>query len=373
MVKCAIYGSLLFSLTLNAQDIDFHLVKKLNAPVNGTCEETMPLVSPDGKKLLFVRVACAENTGGEFAGSDIWVSHWDLNSGAWGKPTNKNSLHNDKNNNVLAGISRDGRTIYMLHTSSSKKVRGVYFSRWIDPVWTKPEIIPLPFLNTEKFLGLYIAPDFDVMIISMTRPDTKGEEDLYVSTRNADETWSVPRNLGPVVNTAGYEISPFLSADKRRLYFSSNGHKGWGDADIFYCERLDDTWNNWSAPVNLGNKINSNKFDAYFSMHDSVAYFCSNRASRFADIYRASLHTGADSLKRKIKEIVAEAQAILLDLHGGAPDSSLKVSDLGSVFVDFEYNSEVISPPSVNRLNTLVEKFMPNRRTTSCGTGVWKL
>ena len=128
------------------------------------------------------------------------------------------------------------------------------------------------------------------MIFSMKAPDSRGQEDLYFTVKNKAGDWSKPRNMGATLNTTGFEISPFLSADKTRLYFSSNGHGGEGDADIYYSERLYGSWETWSIPVNLGKGVNSKKFDAYFSLYgDSVAYFSSNRDGRFSDLYRVSV------------------------------------------------------------------------------------
>ena len=135
------------------------------------------------------------------------------------------------------------------------------------------------------------------MIFSMKAEDTRGEEDLYFSVKSSTGQWSVPKNMGATLNTRGYEISPYLSDDKKRLYFASNGHEGEGDADIFYSERLYNSWETWSLPVNLGKAVNSNKFDAYFSIYgDSVAYFASNRDGRYADIYQIEVAHGKSVL-----------------------------------------------------------------------------
>jgi hypothetical protein len=135
-----------------------------------------------------------------------------------------------------------------------------------------------------------VSPDFDVMLFSMKAEDSRGEEDLYFSVKSSTGQWSVPKNMGTTINTNGYEISPFLSADKKRLYFASNGHGGEGDTDIFYSERLNNSWETWSLPVNAGKVLNSKKFDAYFSIYgDSIAYFASNRDGKFADLYEVKV------------------------------------------------------------------------------------
>jgi len=116
-------------------------------------------------------------------------------------------------------------------------------------------------------------------------------EDLFVSFKK-NGTWSAPKNLGKTINTNGFEISPFLSADEKTLFFASNGLNGVGDADIFFTKRLDDSWENWTAPKNLGNDVNTSGFDAYFTIAPDLktAYFCSgDNAESSSDIYSISL------------------------------------------------------------------------------------
>ena len=73
--------------------------------------------------------------------------------------------------------------------------------------------------------------------------------------RDLRGAWTKPVNLGPAINTAGSEQSPFLHPDGATLYFSSDGHPGMGDADLFVARRGLD--GEWSAPQNLGYPINT--------------------------------------------------------------------------------------------------------------------
>jgi outer membrane protein OmpA-like peptidoglycan-associated protein len=122
------------------------------------------------------------------------------------------------------------------------------------------------------------------ILISCECTGTKGQEDLYVSKRETDGSWGEPIHLGGNINTSGYEISPYLSEDTYSLFFSTDGLGGEGDADVFVSFRLDETWTNWSKPMNMGNKINSPDFDAYFIMSSNDAYFASTRGGN-SDIY----------------------------------------------------------------------------------------
>lgn len=307
MVKTTVVGSFLlcWSLAAFSQLLEFHNVSRLPAAVNTPAEEGMPLLSPDGTKLFFSRALYENNEGGEYAGQDIWMST--LAGREWKKATNALGPMNNRHNNVVVGVSRDGKTIYFVNASPFQKMNGIHFSRQTGNSWSRPELIYIPGIDNFDFIGFYVSPDLDVIFMSMKAPDSRGSEDLYFSVKDIAGAWSKPKNLGATINTSGYEISPFLSADKKRLYFASNGHGGQGDADIFYSDRLYDSWETWSVPVNLGNSVNSKKFDAYFSTYgDSIAYFSSNRESQYADLYQARVHLGKSILAQGQRYISAE-------------------------------------------------------------------
>jgi hypothetical protein len=270
-----------------AQTLEFDQVEKLPDAVNSESEESMPLLAPGGGTLYFARFGSKQNTGGKFTGSDIWAS--DREGNTWKKATNKRVKFNNTGTTVVVGLSDDGKTLYFMDSSPNKKIKGIYFSRKTKAgTWDNPELVPIPGIESENFIGFYVTPAFDAIFISMAGTDTMGEEDLYISTKDNNGKWSRPKNLGSTINTVGFEIAPFFSASQKRLYFSSNGHGGEGDADIFYCDRLYDSWETWSAPKNLGDKINTKSFDGFFSISDdSLAFFTSNRGGELADIYQA--------------------------------------------------------------------------------------
>lgn len=84
-----------------------------------------------------------------------------------------------------------------------------------------------------------------------------GNTDIYVSVKE-NGIWSTPFNIGTTINTPYAERSPFLHPDMKTLYFSSDGHAGFGKKDVFMCKRLNDSsWTEWSEPVNLGKSINT--------------------------------------------------------------------------------------------------------------------
>ena len=283
---------LLFSVIsfvkFNAQIGGFTEPTELGEEINNKeTEEKMPIISNDGSVLFFTRMFDANSTGGEYD-QDIWSCK--IKNGEVSSPKAVSSLNN-KFNNAVVGISNDGKTVYLLDAYSGKKdqLKGCSMSKKDGDSWSKPVKLDIPGLDVDgDFYGFYITGDENVLIISYAGPNSVGEEDLYVSI-NTNGTWSQPINLGSTINSSSYEISPFLTSNKDTLFFSTNGRGGEGDADVFYSIRKGESWTDWTEPENLGNSINTPKFDAFFTLKGSTAYWSSNRNSDKADIFSATV------------------------------------------------------------------------------------
>lgn len=268
-------------------EMEFDDVEKVSNEINSNAEDIMPLLTSDGKTMYFVRARHESNTGGVDKGHDIWMSKMG-DDGEWSTATNAFPTLNNESNNAVIGITAN--ELYLLNAYKEQKVgedeRGIAVAKEKSGAWLKPDFVKLPkFTSNSPFQSFYVAPEGDLMIMAVATEGSLGKEDLYVSTKE-NGTWQAPIHLGSKVNSAGFEMSPFLSANRKHLYFSSDGHGGIGNADIFVAERLDDTWTNWSEPENLGDKINSSGFDAYLTIApDSTFYFSSTRDGSMSDIY----------------------------------------------------------------------------------------
>ena len=120
-----------------------------------------------------------------------------------------------------------------------------------------------------------VSADGNTLYFASDRPGGYGGTDIYVSYRNPETgEWSPPQNLGPKINTAGHERTPFIHSDNQTLYFSSNGHLGFGGWDIFYARK--DKNDQWTEPENLGSPINtvSDELGFFVSSNAKHAYFC---------------------------------------------------------------------------------------------------
>jgi outer membrane protein OmpA-like peptidoglycan-associated protein len=146
--------------------------------------------------------------------------------------------------------------------------------------------------SRNEFACYHANTEGTVMLMAIEREITFGDMDIYVSFKRKNGSWTEPKNIGNTINTAAREGSVFIAADNRTIYFSSEGFSGYGGFDMYMSKRLDDTWLNWSEPVNLGKKINSRADDFYYTIpaNGEYAYF-SSRDSEYgkSDIYRIKL------------------------------------------------------------------------------------
>lgn len=287
------------ALAQNNVTVDFEDIALLPGSINSDMEESKPVVSGDGKHLYFVR----SGSKGTLRTQQIWYSTR-KNDTEWTEPTEFQAF-NELQHNAVVGVSDDGKRLYLMNYYSTKGPRqtGISYSYYHpDSLWMRPKPIRIPQIeNFGSYNDYYLTPDESVLLISIKSEGSRGQEDLYVCLKDIDGSWRGPVNLGPVINTKGYEISPFLAEDGKTLFFSTNGRKdGKGGADIYYSQRLDNSWTNWSQPVNLGDKINSEGFDAYMIVTPQrEVMFSSTRSGEQAQIYAGKIigTLGEDPLK----------------------------------------------------------------------------
>ncbi len=270
--------------------------ERLGDNVNTTSKELRPLTSPDGKELYFSRRNHPDNVGGASDNEDIWVSKLDTVTGEWGKAENLSKPINNKHPNFVSAITPDGKSVMLVlgnkYKENGKMAAGVSISTRIEDGWSVPKNFSIENdYNYSPKANYFIANNRKVLIMSVERDDSYGDRDLYVSFFREDSTWSDPVNMGPVINTAAEESSPFLAADDKTLYFSSKGFSGFGNDDLFIARRMDDTWTNWSEPQNLGPDINSKDDDQFFMITPSgeYAYYSRGNKNTDLDIYRLKI------------------------------------------------------------------------------------
>lgn len=281
-----------------AENVDTSIKpERLSENVNSPYEELKPLLSPDGKILFFGRKFHPGNTGGMSDYEDIWMSKWDSLANDWGKAENMGQPLNGTGPNWISSITPDGNSMVLLlgneyDKEHQKLYSGVSVSMKRGDGWSYPTPLKIDdFYNSNEKANFYLANNRRVLLMSVEREDTHGGRDLYVSFLKRDSTWTAPKNLGNVLNTAGDEVSPFLATDDKTLFFSSDGFVGYGKSDIYMTKRLDDTWLHWSEPENLGPSVNGAGNDLFFNMPTTgnYAYYTKEDSVGNTDIYHIAL------------------------------------------------------------------------------------
>ena len=211
------------------------------------------------------------------------------------------SLSNHVNTKLHEGsftIAPNGTTMYFTRNNynngkrktDDKKVSNlkIYSANLVDGEWKN--VTELSF-NSDDFSNEHPALNTDgtKLYFSSDRPGGFGSFDIYVTSLQADNTFSTPVNLGGVINTDKKEQFPFIASDNS-LYFSSNGHPGFGLLDVFISKDQNGTF---QKPDNLGLPVNSGYDDFSYVLNSDNAsgYFASNRPSGNGsdDIYSFSV------------------------------------------------------------------------------------
>ncbi len=264
------------------------VVENLGKQVNTAYDEFAPIPSPNHSDKLYFSSARQGNMGGlrnRFGATDEKLGQYfsdifgcTLAQGAWGNVEQLHYLLNSPRHEVLLDFNADGNVLY-------------YFKGWD---YTNGEMIVDTFkrldertLSSTPFQSpvnpvagdnqLFFYNDTTLLFASR-RQGGYGGLDIYKSIFRKGR-WSNPENLGPTINTTFDETTPFLAADGRTLYFSSNdSQKSIGGLDVFKSV-FNNRSKTWTDPVNLGLPVNSAGDDAFFRVAKDgfTGFFSSSR------------------------------------------------------------------------------------------------
>lgn len=263
------------------------LIENAGPNVNSPFHEYSPLVSGDGKTMVFTSNRSTDEykikSGTNF--EDIYVSH--KVGDTWDTPQKISDKINIKFNDAAAWLSHDGNTLLLYYEDGAGDI---FISKNEGGDWTEPEPLNKN-INTQLFweTSACMSPDGKKLYFSSNRPGGRGELDIYVSELDAKGQWGKAVNLGREINTRGNEDSPYIHSDGVTLYFSSDGHPTMGSNDIYRSEFQD---GKWTKPVNLGFPVNSIEYDGFFTMSDDkkTGYYSTLRNDGLgnSDIYKVT-------------------------------------------------------------------------------------
>lgn len=214
---------------------------------------------------------------------DVYISYIDKN-GHFSPGIPVDELNTNSHESV-SYVSQDGNKIYLYKNLTGSG--DIFFSKKLpNGKWSKPE--PVKGICSSNWEGsCYFSPDENTFYFSSDRPGGLGGRDIWKSELLDNGKFSKPVNIGPSINTASDEDTPFITSDGKYFYFSSNdSKKSIGGYDIFKSEIKENTF---SEPLNIGKPLNTSRDDKYLviSPNGKKAYFNSDHIEGFGqqDIY----------------------------------------------------------------------------------------
>ena len=305
-------------------------VEKLPESINSAFDEISPVPSRDGSTLYFTRVGyptfdrtlifdtvdyAIKLSEGDYMkmlgrlygelgqtvmgepfrskfNQDTWVSRTD-SMGQFGGTTHPGYPLNNALPNSLVAITPDPNAFYIINQFKPEGDMKKGFSvirKQSDDKWAFPKPIEIKdYYTITSDVNLTMSFDGKVLILSAARFDSR-ELDLYICFKEGEHIWSAPKHLGNIINSSRREMTPYLSENNRTLYFASDRGESGGGLDIFMTRRENESWFDWSKPIQLIEPINSSSDESqpYFNMTTGYLYFTSKRDGN-SDIYRVNI------------------------------------------------------------------------------------
>lgn len=249
----------------------------LGPQINTAYRDYFPAITADNETLIFSR-----NIEGN---EDFFLSRKLNNEWNTAVPLS-NKINTSQFNEGAQSISPDG--LYLFFTGCNRPNGlgrcDIYVSHKEGSNWGEPFNLGAPVNSAYWESQPAISPDGNTLYFVSNRPGGIGGYDIWKSNLNGEGTWSNPVNLGPEINTPYDEHTPFLHADGKTLYFSSDGWPGMGNKDIFISRMQDN--GHWSLPLNMGYPINTFNEESglIVSPNGSTAFFSSNLKDGYGDM-----------------------------------------------------------------------------------------
>jgi len=271
-----------FSMEAIQQPVPYDPIN-LGPSINTQNQEYLPAITADDQTIIFTRRANTE---------DFFIAQ--KNEDSWNPSLPLSSAINTPGNEGAQCISPDGQYLFFAGCGRADGLGkcDIYYAKKVGEKWSTPQNLGTP-INSQYWESQpTISADGKSLYFVSDRKGGYGSYDIYKSTYTGAGKWSTPQNLGPNINTAGEEFSPFIHADNQTLYFCSDGWPGFGEKDIFFSKKAINGL--WQKPNNLGYPINTPKEESslFISNDGKQAYFASDNLKGYGglDLYSFELY-----------------------------------------------------------------------------------
>jgi len=305
----------------------------LGSNINSKYPEINPYVSEEENLLVY-----SSNKSRDY---NIYVSKKLKNRTKWAKAKLAGDLVNTINDELVAGLSPNGKELFVHYTqesgfediNTSIRIKGLF--RELDNIGKKVN-------STYREEGACYSKTGDTLFFASDREGGFGGLDLYYSLKLPDGTWGKPLNMGATINTSEDENYPYADPNNSRLYFASKGHESMGGYDLFYTQ-----WNvdagKWEKPLNLGFPINNTYDNKTISFTRSPRYAYISTIMREGmgsyDIYKVVF------LDKEADYLIVSGYILVKDSLGTIPFNQFN----STVSITLEKDDELYGIYSFNR------------------------
>lgn len=190
------------------------------APFSGKFSDLEPALSADGKKLFFS--SNRPVTGDNVKDYDVWMT--EKINGKWSEPTNAGPQVNTAGNEFYPSPASNGNLYFTAEYEKGVGKEDIFVSRWINGAFIESVALDTAVNSGQWEYNAFVSPDEQfILFTSYGRKDDNGGGDLYMSIKGTDGKWQPARNL-TILNSTVIDYCPFVSFDKKVLFFTSTRH-----------------------------------------------------------------------------------------------------------------------------------------------------
>lgn len=333
-----IFRSAEFALNNKVADSTFNL-RPLSDTVNRFVLQYFPVLTADQMQLIFTR----REGNGPNDDEDLVVSTRD-EKGRWKSPVSISANINTRLNEGTCTISADGRKLIFTSCTGRDGIGScdLYETVKIGNDWTVPRNLGRNVNSMEWESQPSLSADGRKLYFVSDRRSGLGLRDIWVSTLDDAGQWTKAVNMGKPVNSPYDEMSPFIHANNRTLFFASNGLPGFGGYDIFFTEK-DST--NWTTPRNIGGPINDHQ-DQYslFITADGEKGYYSHEETLESGFSRSRIIEATIPMDNQLKYRSNYVKGIIRDKVSGSPLSAkIELVNIRNNAVESLVESDVVT------------------------------
>jgi outer membrane protein OmpA-like peptidoglycan-associated protein/tetratricopeptide (TPR) repeat protein len=241
------------------------ILLSMGKQINSNMADYAPALTLDNKTMIFTsKRSLSGSILSNNSNEDLYIAKQE--EGMWQDAVQLRDI-NSRYNEGSATLNADGNQIIFARCGSPEGFGNcdLYETHLQeDSTWSKAVNLGANLNSKAWDSHPTLSVTGDSLFFASDRIGGFGLSDIYFSVKDDDGNWTRARNLGPIVNTRGNEVSPFIHPRYKILYFSSNGHLlNFGGFDIYKANAKRFLWD---EPQNIGPLINTDGDEYYFTI-----------------------------------------------------------------------------------------------------------